>query len=153
MFEKWKPFSQNSPQNCILETSTRHTKIHKKGPTFSSKIPERIDVKTIKWDTPVRKCHESPRDADKENMFINIQQYRLLSFQIRCFYNDYEQFKRPFRIPQVTFSKFGMKCSMKCSQVNSQCLESLPGIEHLPFDFKNAAKPISGHSMQFLIYL
>ena len=32
--------SQNSPQNRILETSIRH-KNSEKGPTFSSKIPER----------------------------------------------------------------------------------------------------------------
>ena len=96
----------------------------------------------------MRKYHESPpRDADKENMFINIQQYLLLSFQTWCFHNDYEQFYRSFRIPQVTFSTFGMKCSIKASQVNSPCLESLPGIEHLPYDFKDAAHSILGHSM------
>ena len=50
-------FSQNSPQNRILETSIRY-KNSEKGPTFSSKIPERVDIETIKWHTPVRKYHE-----------------------------------------------------------------------------------------------
>ena len=58
-FWKWKPFSQNSPQNRILETSIRH-KNSEKSPTFSSKIPERVDIETIKWHTPVRQYHESP---------------------------------------------------------------------------------------------
>ena len=39
-------FSQNSPQNCILETSIRH-KNSEKGPTFSSKIPQRVDIETV----------------------------------------------------------------------------------------------------------
>ena len=52
--------SQNSPQNRILETSIRH-KNSEKGPTFPSKIPETVDVKIIRWHTPVRKYHESPR--------------------------------------------------------------------------------------------
>ena len=52
-------FSQNRPQNRILETSIRH-KNSRKGPRFSSKIPERVDIETIKWHTPVRKYHESP---------------------------------------------------------------------------------------------
>ena len=36
-------FSQNSPQNRTLETSIRH-KNSEKGSTFSSKIPERVDI-------------------------------------------------------------------------------------------------------------
>ena len=39
-------FSQNSPQSRILETSIRH-KNSEKGPTFSSKIPERVDIETL----------------------------------------------------------------------------------------------------------
>ena len=39
-------FSQNSPQNCTLETSIRH-KNPEKGPTFSSKIPERVDIEIL----------------------------------------------------------------------------------------------------------
>ena len=39
-------FSQKSPQNRTLETSIRH-KNSKKGPTFSSKIPERVDIETL----------------------------------------------------------------------------------------------------------
>ena len=37
---------QNSPQNRILETSIRH-KSSEKGPTFSSKVPERVDIETL----------------------------------------------------------------------------------------------------------
>ena len=44
-------FSKTAPQNCILETSIRH-KSSEKGLTFSSKIPERVDIETIKWHTP-----------------------------------------------------------------------------------------------------
>ena len=59
IFGKWKLFfSQNSPQNRILETSIRHKSSEKGPPTFSSKIPERVDVETIKWHTTVRKYHE-----------------------------------------------------------------------------------------------
>ena len=39
-------FSQNNPQNCTLETSIRH-KNSEKGPTFLSKIPERVDIETL----------------------------------------------------------------------------------------------------------
>ena len=39
-------FSQNSPQNRTLETSIRH-KNSEKGPTFSSKIPEGVDIETL----------------------------------------------------------------------------------------------------------
>ena len=39
-------FAQNSPQNRILETSIRH-KNSEKGPTFSSKIPERVDIESL----------------------------------------------------------------------------------------------------------
>ena len=41
-------FSQNSPQNRTLETFiyNRH-KNSEKGPTFSSKIPERVDIETL----------------------------------------------------------------------------------------------------------
>ena len=39
-------FSQNSPQNRTLETSIRH-KNFEKGLTFSSKIPERVDIETL----------------------------------------------------------------------------------------------------------
>ena len=39
-------FSQNSPQNRTFETSIRH-KNSEKGPTFSSKIPERVDVEIL----------------------------------------------------------------------------------------------------------
>ena len=47
IFWKWKPlFSQNSPQNHTLETSIRH-KNSEKGPTFSSKIPERVDIEIL----------------------------------------------------------------------------------------------------------
>ena len=54
-------FFQNSPQNRILETSIWH-KNSEKGPPFSSKIPERVDIETIKWHILVRKYHEfSPR--------------------------------------------------------------------------------------------
>ena len=52
-------FSQNSPQNRILETPIKH-KNSEKGPIFLSKIPERVDIETIKWHTPVRKYHEFP---------------------------------------------------------------------------------------------
>ena len=45
-------YSQNSPQNRTLETFIRH-KNSEKGPTFSSKIPERLDVETING-TPAR---------------------------------------------------------------------------------------------------
>ena len=56
-------FPQNSPQNRILETSIRH-KNSKKSPTFSLKIPERVDIETIKWHTPVRKYHEPPPECN-----------------------------------------------------------------------------------------
>ena len=39
-------FFQNSPKNRILETSIRD-KNSEKGPTFSSKIPERVDIETL----------------------------------------------------------------------------------------------------------
>ena len=39
-------FSQNSPENRTLETSIRH-KNSEKGPTFSSKIPERVDIEIL----------------------------------------------------------------------------------------------------------
>ena len=39
-------FSQNSPQNRILETSIRH-KNSQKGLNFSSKIPERVHIETL----------------------------------------------------------------------------------------------------------
>ena len=39
-------FSQNSPQNRTLETTIRH-KNSEKSPTFSSKIPERVDIETL----------------------------------------------------------------------------------------------------------
>ena len=39
-------FSQKSPQNRTLETSIRH-KNSEKGPTFLSKIPERVDIETL----------------------------------------------------------------------------------------------------------
>ena len=52
-------FSQNSPPNRTLETSIRH-KNSEKGPTFSSKIPERVDIETLQWHTLVRKYYESP---------------------------------------------------------------------------------------------
>ena len=39
-------FCQNSSQNCTLKTSIRH-KNSEKGPTFSSKIPERVDTETL----------------------------------------------------------------------------------------------------------
>ena len=39
-------FPQNSPQNRTLETFIRH-KNSEKGPTFSSKIPERVDIETL----------------------------------------------------------------------------------------------------------
>ena len=39
-------FFQNSPQNRILEASIGH-KNSEKGPTFSSKIPERVDKETL----------------------------------------------------------------------------------------------------------
>ena len=39
-------FSQNSPQNRTLETSITQ-KNSEKGPTFSSKIPERVDIETL----------------------------------------------------------------------------------------------------------
>ena len=39
-------FSQNSPQNRTLETSIRH-KNSEKGPTFSSKIPEKVNIETL----------------------------------------------------------------------------------------------------------
>ena len=38
--------SQNSPQSRTLETSIRH-KNSEKGPTFSSKIPERVDIEIL----------------------------------------------------------------------------------------------------------
>ena len=52
-------FSQNSPQNRTLKTSIRH-KNSEKGPTFSSKIPERVDIEILLCHTPVRKYHEFP---------------------------------------------------------------------------------------------
>ena len=52
-------FPQNSPLKRILETSIRQ-KNSVKGPTLSSKIPERVDIDTIKWHTPLRKYDESP---------------------------------------------------------------------------------------------
>ena len=39
-------FSQNSPQNHTLETYIRH-KNSEKGPTFSSKFPERVDIEIL----------------------------------------------------------------------------------------------------------
>ena len=39
-------FSQNSPQNRTLENSIRH-KNSGKGPTFASKVPERVDIETL----------------------------------------------------------------------------------------------------------
>ena len=39
-------FPQNSPQNRTLETSIRH-KNSEKGPTFSSRIPERVDIEIL----------------------------------------------------------------------------------------------------------
>ena len=56
-------FSQNSHQNRILETSIRH-KNSEKGTTFSSKIPERVDVETIKWHANLRKYHEFPQECN-----------------------------------------------------------------------------------------
>ena len=44
--KKEATFSQNSPQNRTLETSIRH-KNSEKGPTFSSKIPERVNIETL----------------------------------------------------------------------------------------------------------
>ena len=41
-------FSKNSPQNRLLETSIRHKNSEKGSPTFSSKIPERVNVKNQK---------------------------------------------------------------------------------------------------------
>ena len=38
--------SQNSPENRTLQTSIRH-KNSEKGPTFSSKIPERVDIEIL----------------------------------------------------------------------------------------------------------
>ena len=58
-------FSQNSPQNRILDTFIGH-KNTEKGPTFSSKIPERVDVQTTTWHTPMRKYHESPTPSHRE---------------------------------------------------------------------------------------
>ena len=58
-----KFFENESHFSPILETSIRH-KNSKKGPTFSSKIPEKVDIETIKWHTPVRKYHESPPPGD-----------------------------------------------------------------------------------------
>ena len=45
-FENRSRFSQNSPQSRTLETSIRH-KNSEKGPTFSSKIPERVDMEIL----------------------------------------------------------------------------------------------------------
>ena len=39
-------FSQKNPQNRILETSIRHRNSDK-GPTFLSKIPERVDIEIL----------------------------------------------------------------------------------------------------------
>ena len=39
-------FFQNSPQNRTLETSNRH-KNSEKGPTFSSKFRETVDIETL----------------------------------------------------------------------------------------------------------
>ena len=47
-------FSQNSPQNRTLETSIRH-KNSENGPTFSTKIPERVDIETL---TGCSACHD-----------------------------------------------------------------------------------------------
>ena len=44
--KKEATFSRNSPQNRTLETSIGHKK-SEKGPTFSSKIPERVDIETF----------------------------------------------------------------------------------------------------------
>ena len=46
----------------ILETSIRH-KNSENGPNFSSKIPEAVDVETIKQPTPVRKYYKFPPQA------------------------------------------------------------------------------------------
>ena len=45
-FENGSHFPQNSPQNRTLETSIRH-KNSEKGPTFSSKIPEGVDIEIL----------------------------------------------------------------------------------------------------------
>ena len=39
-------FSQSSPQNRTLKTSIRHNS-SEKGPPFSSKTPERVDIETL----------------------------------------------------------------------------------------------------------
>ena len=65
-------FSESSPQNRIVETSIRH-KNSEKGPTFPSKIPERIDIETIQWHTPVRKYHKSPPPPGVQNLFLTIE--------------------------------------------------------------------------------
>ena len=52
-------FSQNSPQNRTLETSIRH-KNSEKGPTFSSKIPERVDIEIYCGTPPSENIMSSP---------------------------------------------------------------------------------------------
>ena len=54
-FWKMEALSPKAALNIrILETSIRH-KNSENGPIFSSKIPEGVDVETIKQPTPVRK--------------------------------------------------------------------------------------------------
>ena len=45
-FENGSHFFPNSPQNRTLETSIRH-KNSEKGPAFSSRIPESVDIETL----------------------------------------------------------------------------------------------------------
>ena len=63
-------FSQNSPQHRILKTSGRH-KNSEKGPTFSSKILESVDVKTINWHIPVQKYRKEFQRPGKVLKLIN----------------------------------------------------------------------------------
>ena len=44
-------FSQDSPQNRIVEVSIGH-KNSEKGPIFSSKIPERVNEEILLWHIP-----------------------------------------------------------------------------------------------------
>ena len=63
-FGKWKPFFLKTAIKIVFWRPPVRHKTSEKGTTFSSKIPERVDVETIKWHAPLRKYHEFPRECN-----------------------------------------------------------------------------------------
>ena len=90
-------FSQNSPQNHILKTSIRH-KNSKKGLTFSSKIPEMVDVETIKWHTPCENNMSppppSPRDVHPPILYYYIVGSTEVIFKVFVLFSAYSDWLR-----------------------------------------------------------